>query len=218
MKKTLACTSLILASIMLLILFSTSTNYLQLYTGVLLYIPLSYSTLKIFTRSKRSKKILLKPLENIQQENINIDNTINQNINEKLIDEKNITNKSNEIVDNSKRDFLKILGAASISLFIFSILNKKTGLLFDRVNNATKNNDGSQSNLVPTTQEDYKISEIDEKNSVTYYGFVNKEGAWYIMKEDDDNNSYRYTKGDSKFPDNWGNRQLLAYDYYSNVF
>ena len=41
-----------------------------------------------------------------------------------------------------------------------------------------------------------------------YYGFVDKTGAWFIMKEES-SGAYRYTKGDSNFSTNWTTRNSL---------
>ncbi|MCS7092122.1 MAG: hypothetical protein NZM26_02115, partial [Patescibacteria group bacterium] len=63
----------------------------------------------------------------------------------------------------------------------------------------------------------FRISEIDD-GTITYYGYTNKDGAWIIIREDTENNSFRYIKGDSNFKENWDKRAWLDYDYYYNVF
>ena len=62
----------------------------------------------------------------------------------------------------------------------------------------------------------YKVSDIDDTGP-NYYGFVDKDGAWYIMKEDTTAGSYRYCKGVSDYPTNWDNRTTLTYDYFDIV-
>lgn len=75
----------------------------------------------------------------------------------------------------------------------------------------------SQAGTKPSPSEGYRISEIDENDSVTYYGFTNKDGAWYIVKEDT-NGSFRYAKGEKEFANNWETRRDLKYDYFYNTF
>jgi hypothetical protein len=66
----------------------------------------------------------------------------------------------------------------------------------------------------------YKISDKDDDASPNYYGFVSKNGAWYILKETvlAGADTYRYAKGSSDYTTNWTNRASLSYDYYHNVF
>lgn len=68
----------------------------------------------------------------------------------------------------------------------------------------------------------YGINDIDESNSpVFYYGFENKEGKWYILKEDktiSTNPTYRYSKGTTDYSTNWTNRSSLTYGTFNNTF
>ncbi len=64
----------------------------------------------------------------------------------------------------------------------------------------------------------YQIADKNDEDDVKYYGFTDTDGAWYILKEDDINKTYRYIKGDSDYPDSWTNRSTLSYDYYHNIF
>jgi len=127
------------------------------------------------------------------------------------------------IADIDKRAFLKLIGGVGISLFLFSIFNKKAeGLLFKSLpasgTTSLLDTDGNKINPAERQPMDgYKISEIDD-NEITFYGFTDKNGAWLIMREDTDTGSFRYVKGASNFPGNWTNRENLAYDYFHNVF
>ena len=74
--------------------------------------------------------------------------------------------------------------------------------------------------LIATAQR-YKISEIDDAGVVKYYGFVERDGAWYILKEDTGATSktYRYCSGLTDYPTNWGNRAIsLVFGYYNEAF
>lgn len=69
--------------------------------------------------------------------------------------------------------------------------------------------------------EGYKPSDTatDSVNpNITYDGFLNEQGEYYIMKTDNSAGSYRYVKGSSNYPVAWANRETLTYDYYNNVF
>ena len=66
----------------------------------------------------------------------------------------------------------------------------------------------------------YKVSDVDDDASPNYYGFIDADGNWYILKETvaAGNNTYRYAKGASDYTTNWTNRATLTYDYYNEVF
>ncbi len=66
----------------------------------------------------------------------------------------------------------------------------------------------------------YKIANKDDDDTTNYYGFVDKDGAWYILIEviSAGNDTYRYARGDSDFPTNWTGRAGLSYDYFNEVF
>ena len=117
-----------------------------------------------------------------------------------------------EVADIDKRAFLKLIGATGISFFLFSLLGRRVEVPFfgRAVESGTNPVEGQ-----PT--DGYKISEIDD-NTITYYGFTNKDGAWLIMREDTEASSFRYVKGDLEFSGNWSNRENLKYDYFHEVF
>lgn len=125
--------------------------------------------------------------------------------------------------DINRRAFLKLIGTAGASLFLFSIFTKKTqAAFFGSVPGpgtvALKNSSGVQIDPAEKTPTDgYAITEIDD-GTPSYYGYVDKNGNWYITKEDTSTGQYRYTKGDASFSDNWTNRINLTYDYFSNTF
>ena len=64
----------------------------------------------------------------------------------------------------------------------------------------------------------YAISEIDDAGNPAYYGYINKNGNWFIMQENVAAKTYRYAKGASDYTTNWTNRASLTYDYFYNVF
>lgn len=125
-------------------------------------------------------------------------------------------------IDIDRRQFLKLISSAGLSLFLFSIFAKKAeAAFFGSVPGpgtvALKDTAGVQidpAQLHPT--DGYKISQLDD-SSPAFYGFVRKDAAWFIMKEDSSGN-YRYTKGTSSFSTNWTNRASLTYDYFDVIF
>ena len=72
----------------------------------------------------------------------------------------------------------------------------------------------------------YVVADTDDKQTgnatlIYYYGFVDIDGNWYIMKEDltGSTATYRYIKGSSDYPTNWTNRTtLVGWDYFYNTF
>ncbi len=125
------------------------------------------------------------------------------------------------VVDLDKRAFLKLAATVGISYFIYSILFRRADLLVGRAPDSgpvtLQKPDGQTIHPAETQPTDgYQIAEIDE-SEVSYFGFVDTEGNWFIMKEDVAG-SFRYTKGRTDFPNNWGIREQLKYDYYDRVF
>lgn len=205
MKKVLIYSGLIVAGVLVVITFITATNYTQLAIATLLYPPLMYYVFKYFpakSQNEPSEKLVvaLQPVNNPDP-----------------------TKREVDIVDIDKRAFLKLVGAAGFSFFLFSIFTKKVeGLLLGNStgsgSSVLEDRTGNQINPAEKEPTDgYKISEIDNNES-TYYGFINKDGGWYVMKEDPDSGSFRYVRGDTDFPGNWARRENLTYDYFHNVF
>lgn len=127
--------------------------------------------------------------------------------------------------DLDRRMFLKLIGSSGLMIFVFSIFTKKAeGAFFGSVPGpgtvALKDIAGVQidpAQLHPT--DGYKITELDDA-SPAYYGFVRKDGAWFIMKEGT-GGDYRYAKGSSDFTNGttgWPNRANLTYGYFDAIF
>ncbi len=123
------------------------------------------------------------------------------------------------VTDIDKRAFLKILGATGLSFFIMSLFGRRAeSLLLGNMENKPSTDDVVKTPQLPVSPTDgYTISEIDD-GLIAYYGFMGPKGAWFIMRQDSNDGSFRYVKGDIDFPINWENRQNLEYDYYANVF
>ena len=214
MKKTLTYSSFVAIGLLVILAFVTADTYTQLGIAVILYPILVYFAYKLFVDRK---SLIPKPAVNLTPQ----DSQITKNA-----PTENTSTVEPEVgeTDIDKRTFLKLIGAAGISFFLFSLFNRRADTLFlgrlpgadqgVRTPSQQEIDDSIQTKKDPT--EGYQITEIDESDT-TFYGFTDKDGGWYIMKADIEG-SFRYTKGDSDFAGNWSNRENLNYTYYHEVF
>ncbi len=207
MTKTLTYPALALASVMVIVVFATAETYLQLATAVVLYPALVFLAFMVFPRKS------LKPIIRIQSP-------------PKPAPDGNIPNPKEEgipayVADIDRRTFIKLIGATGISFFLVSLLGRQVeNLIFSRSAQSQSNalGNGDQGNPSSSPPADgYNISEIDDEGTIVYYGAINKAGAWQITREDINENSFRYAKGGSDFPNHWANRENLKYDYYHKL-
>lgn len=69
----------------------------------------------------------------------------------------------------------------------------------------------------------YQPSDVDDDTSTKYFGFVKKDGRWYIMRQSS-TDTFRYAKGaplkegGGLYIDAWTNRANLTYSYFYEVF
>lgn len=203
MKKNLIYIGLLIVCIIVVTAaFITSKTFIQLAIATILYPPLVYFAFKFFPGNFRKVQIK-KPTVVIQPVN-------------------NTKKEAMEIADIDKRAFLKLVGGVGFSYFLFSIFTRKVESLLGKSSESgtavLKDKTGNQIDPAERQPTDgYKISEVDD-GEITYYGFIDKDGAWYIMKEDPNTGSFRYAKAESNFPGNWAGRERLKYDYYHHVF
>jgi len=213
MKKTITCLGLLIASLIVVAAFVTATSYVQLMVAILLYPLLIMLIIKSFpglTQNNPAKPVFVTVVPPVTKATIAPATPPAEK-------------ESKGIIDFDKRTFLKLIGGAGISLFLYSIFNKRgEGLFFKNLPNpgkvALEDIAGNKINPAQNHPTDgYNVSEIDD-NIVAYFGFTNKDGAWFIMREDAETGSIRYAKSNSNFPGNWSNRQNLKYDYFDNTF
>lgn len=63
----------------------------------------------------------------------------------------------------------------------------------------------------------YFLTDIDDTTSTEYYGYVDKNGAWYIKQVT--STAVRFAKGSSDYTTSWGNRAVsVSYDYFNLTF
>ncbi len=210
MSKELKYTAVVIISIFVVLLFITSKSYIQLFVAIATYPVVVYLILKVFPRVAYEHIEELKPSD----QTAGIVALKTEDVREKV-----------DIADIDKRTLLKFIGTAGASFFIFSLLGRRAeDYIFNKTQNFASNpslnvpsfNQPTQTNAQPP--DEYKISEIDDNGVVSYYGFLNKSGGWMVMRENTQENSFRYSKGDSGFSINWGGRADLKYDYYHNLF
>lgn len=211
--------SFIVACWVVLVAFITAQTYLQLVGAVLLFPLIVYFIFKIFPRKSRSYK---KNFVSVRQQEMPAEKTLPTS---RQVETAEIENVG--ISDIDKRVFLKLIGGAGISLFLFSIFNKRVdGLFFKNSSSSVATSGtvtladvaGNKIDPVHSQPTDgYRISEVDD-DVISFHGFTNKDGAWFVMRGDLDTGSFRYSRGDSNFPSNWTNRKNLKYDYFNNVF
>lgn len=209
MRKAITYSTFTIALLSVVVLFVTARSYTQLAFAVITYPAFAFLVLKLFPRN------------NNNENEITISLPVRESIDTTSSDSTTSKSKT-EVADVDRRAFLKLIGVAGVSFFLFSLFSKKAQIPFfgkmgssDTI--ALKDTKGIAVDPAERQPLDgYQISEIDD-NVIAYYGFINKKGEWYIMKEDTENNSFRYAKGDSGFPQGWTNRNKLKYDYFYNL-
>jgi hypothetical protein len=215
MKKLLLYYNFILLSIMTLMGFMGTSTIPQLISATLFFPLAAYCLLLVLPRKKRA---LIVPAEIIEFEKLEEE----ENIDEKKKPAELKLIKSDRKMDIDRRMFLKLIGSAGISVFFLSIFTQKAeGAFFGSVPGpgtiSVKDTSGTKIDPAEKHPTDgYRISQLDD-SSPAYYGFTEKAGNWFIMKEDSSGN-YRYAKGASSFSTNWTNRAALSYDYYDVIF
>lgn len=190
----------IIAVLAVIVAFITAASYQQLIIATVFYPLLVYCGLILFPR----KAISIYP--------------------QKISTSPPPVNKKEDpiVVDLDKRAFLKLAASIGISYFIYSLLSRKAGALLTGgapgSGTVTLQNPSGETIYPAETQptEGYQIAEIDE-SEISYFGFVDADGHWFIMREDVAG-SFRYTRGESGFPNSWSIRDKLKYDYYHRVF
>ena len=137
---------------------------------------------------------------------------------------------SGGISDRDRRLFLKLVGSTGMSLFFMALIGKKSaqaaffGSMPGPGTVALKDSTGTLIDpALKQPTDGYNISQLDDTSSATYayYGFVNKDGNWYIQRETltgVDTGAYRYFKGSTSFSTNWEGRVDLGYDDFEDIF
>lgn len=202
-KSLLTYSGFVIVCIGVILAFITATTYTQLVIAVLLYPLLIFFAYRIF--SGKAKGLF---------------SSAHRSVAHPVVRQEK---KAEAVSDIDKRSFLKLIGATGASFFLISIFGRRVENLLLNNQNIGKNqvfieNPANKANTSTASPTDgYNISEVED-GTVSYYGFINKDGNWFIMKGDNDTGSFRYVKGKSDFPGNWKKRENLKYDYFHEVF
>lgn len=191
--------------------FITAKTYTQLGVAVILYPLLAFFAYKVFENSIW-RPFLKKPQAAMQHTAVS----------EKAMPAgrqvEDLKKEGIAVSDIDKRLFLKIIGTTGLSFFLISIFGRRAeNFLFGQNQTTQPAPAGKTVAASPSPTDGYTISEIDD-GIVGYFGFINNEGKWFIMKRDTDSGSFRYAKGGKDFSGNWKMRENLKYDYFHNVF
>jgi hypothetical protein len=210
MRKLLIYYNFIIISLIVVFGFITAESVSQLVASVLFFPLFAYFVVRIYPRY--SKAVYLPRTAKIKEAK-SIPSKKN----------KEVVKLKKEGVDIDRRAFLKLVGTAGLSLFLFSMFTKKAeAAFFGSVPGpgTVSIKDSSGNKIDPAEKhptDGYKITDIDDSEP-SYYGFVNKNGAWFIQKEDPVTGAYRYKKGSSNYTDAWTNRATYTYNYFDAEF
>lgn len=214
MNRLLIYYSFIIVSLMVVLGFVTAATFTQLTAAVLFFPLFIYFASRVFPRKihavhlPKEAVIVIQPAGGKSPEKIDAATA-------KL---------KKEGVDIDRRAFLKLIGTAGLSLFLFSMFTKRAeAAFFGSVPGpgAVTLKDASGNKINPAEKQPtdgYKISRIDD-SSPAYYGFTNKNGDWFIQQEDASGN-YKYASGSgpNTFSTNWTDRGSLTYVDFENAF
>lgn len=215
LRRILVYITFLIACLTIAFAFVSADTYIQLVAASVLYPLLAYAALKLFPRKHRGLHLAkISSREKITQ----------------LVGEGYENTETGELVLESienadKREFLRLVGIAGVSFFVYSILNKRAeASFFGKVlgPSSVQVEDSSGNPIDPAKEQPtdgYQISDLDEfDQSFIYYGCTKPDGSWYIMQQDPYTGAFRYIKGQYDYPTNWQRRRNLAYDYFYNVF
>lgn len=64
----------------------------------------------------------------------------------------------------------------------------------------------------------FRLSDMDDAGDPSYYGYVNRDGAWYILRINSAEKTFRYSANRFGYTTNWTNRNYLVYDRFDVIF
>ncbi len=132
--------------------------------------------------------------------------------------------ESEAVKEEQRRKFIKLIAGAGVGIFAASVLNPKkaSAAFFGSVPGpgviSVKDSGGTKIDpAIKSPTDGYAIANIDSASYPAYYGFVNKDGGWYIMRENPQN-TFQYSSGGSSFSTNWTGRAGLSYASFDTTF
>lgn len=139
------------------------------------------------------------------------------------------------VVEPGRRDFLKKIGGVGLGLLAWSILNPgKAGAAFFgsvpgpgtvAIKDTTDTKIDPAIKGLQSQTASFGITKIDDGDPA-YYGFINKDGGWYILQEDETAGDFAYLYAspannptETDFDDAWTDRgTTLTYEYFNEAF
>lgn len=217
--KILGVYSFIFVNLLFVALVKNVTSLLEiLFIGFLLPLE-AYFVLLILNKIIKPKNNLAEIIEEKIEEIKEIDkNALNKNTKE----ERELVGELSEVKEKDKRQFIKLIAGAGAGVMITMLINpsKAGAAFFGSVPGpgtiAIKDTTGTKIDpAIKSPTDGYGIMNTDEASYPYYYGFVNKDGAWYIVKSASDG-SFTYSKGSSSYP--WSSRASQTYASYDTTF
>lgn len=213
----------------------TSARSREEYILAVLFIPLPlYFGNRLFKMAViNAKKLRYRPKMQFAAASAGSDAEI-QVVNTGNAIEGEVVGNSNPIKDVDRRLFLRLIAGSGVSLFLLSIFTKDAhAAFFGSVPGpgtvSVKNIAGDTIDPAEKQPTDgYEIAQLDDTHAdFSYYGFLDKAGRWYIMRETildpalvdpTEPGTYRYAAGLTAFDTNWGNRTTLTYTTFDAAF
>lgn len=208
LNKYLAIYSFVLYLILLIFSALKSTDLSQILISFI-YLPVFlYFSTKLFNKKKNRPKIAAIPARPTVKPETSI---------------QEYEGLPKDVSDKNKRLFLRLIGTSGLAMLLMALFTKNAQASFfgsapvGPSNVGIKDSSGTRIDPAEKAPTDgYEITELDDSGSTVYYGFVKKDGSWYILQ--DTSGAFRYYKGTSNFTTYWTNRTSITYDYYNNVF
>lgn len=213
MKKLLIYYNFIIVSAMVLSGFLGVATIPQLISASLFFPLFIYFGLLILPKERKALVIPQKASSKAQL-------TKKSKVDDEVVELK----KTKGNFDLDRRAFIKLIGSAGLSLFMLSIFTKKAqAAFFGSVPGpgtvAIKDTTGTPIDpAIKHPTDGYRIAELDD-STPAYYGFMDKNGNWFILR--DDNGTYKYLTGSSGFSTAWTNRATapeIDWKYYDEAF
>ena len=128
------------------------------------------------------------------------------------------------VQEQQRRAFIKLIAGAGAGVFLATLMNpsKASAAFFGSSPGpgvlAIKDTTGAKIDpAIKSPTDGYGISTVDSAAYPAYYGFLNKDGAWYILQENPQN-TFLYSAGSANYAANWTNRSSLTYSTYDVTF